>query len=101
MIEDEIAGIQKLGQLEDVEEELDIDLVLFVKTMKDGVIFIKGKEPEWGGVGKKKDIACYQVECFDKDKMKVRFNSNCDSHFIYDPLKSYKKVWALTKEELK
>ena len=90
----------KLGQLEDLEDELGFNLVSFVKVMKNGVIFVKGKEPEWAGEGKKKDIVRYCVERFDKDRLKVRFNNYCDSHFIYNPLKSYGKTWALTKEEL-
>jgi len=91
----------KLGQLEDIEDELGIDLITYLKVMMDRVIYVKGKEPEWGGVGTKKDIEQYWVEYFSKDMLEVKYGKDSDSHFIKNPLKTYGKTWALTKEELK
>lgn len=93
--------VQKLGQLEDIGEELGIDLVLFCNVMKNQVIYVKGKEPEWADNGTKKDIVKYCVVRFTVEELVVRFNEYCSNHVISKPLYSYGKTWALTKEELK
>ena len=92
----------KLGKLEDIEDELGIDLILFLKVMMNRIIYVKGKEPEWAGTGTKKDIETYYVEGFTKEELSVRYSNSCayDLHFILNPIKNYGKTWALTKEEL-
>ena len=89
----------KLGQLEDVEEELGIDLLIWAKAILKG-IYVKGKEPEWGGVGTIKDIEHYLVEDFREYYLIVRFARNHDTHTIENPMELYGKTWALTKDEL-
>ena len=92
----------KLGQLEDIEDDLGIDLALFAKVMSKRVVYIKGKELEWGGLenATENDIVGYHVESFDKNWLDVRYSPSCDLHGIYEPLKKYGKEWALTREEL-
>ena len=93
--------IDKLGQLEDIEEELEIDLILYLKVMTKRRIYIKGKEPEWAGNGANKNaIEKYYVEKFNKSWLEVRYDKDCDLHLIKNPLECYGKTWALTKEEL-
>ena len=61
----------KLGQLEDIEEELGIDLITFFKLMKknDHIYYRKGNKIKEGVL-------------------------------TYGPVSKYGKTWALTKEEL-
>ena len=80
----------KLGQLEDIEDDIGIDLITFLKMFTQENIYIK----------------C-NGEIFEND---VEFAINCDKkgYFInleicqFDRLylKDYGKTWALTKEEL-
>ena len=90
---------QKLSKLENTEEEIGVDLNIWANAVYHG-IYVKGKEPEWGGVGTKKDIAHYSVVRFNEHTLIVRWASDCDSHIIDEPMKKYGKLWALTKEEL-
>lgn len=83
--------LSKLGQLEDIEEELGIDLILLLKAVKDGV-YVKH---------------CYNTHCESIDYMPFRVDYWKD--YIegkkgwlicgFEP-KDYGKTWALTKEEL-
>lgn len=93
--------VNKLGQLEDIEDELGIDLILYLKVMTKRYIYIKGKEPEWADNGADKNtIEKYYVVAFNKYWIEVKYTNNCDQHSIENPLKCYGKTWALTKEEL-
>ena len=90
MIEDEIAGTQKLGQLEDVEEELGIELLTLIKVLTSTVyLYHNGKLTE-----------CEQAPCllcFDNEYC-LEYHFEHDVEQVY--LKDYGKTWALTKEEL-
>lgn len=96
------AIFNKLGQIEDIEEELGIDALLYLKVMSHQVIYVKGMEPIWGGVGDESDIESYHVMRFTKDRLEVRFacSDTYATHVIENPLDLYGKVWAVTKEEL-
>ena len=78
--------IQKLGQLEDVEEELGIDLIILIKALKNGC-YVK----PWTEI---------------KHTYEIRTGSNNIDLFLLDEndndysLKDYGKTWALTREEL-
>ena len=99
----ELDSIHKLGQLEDIENELGIDLILYLKVMIHRIIYIKGKEPEWAGLGTKKDIESYCIVNFTKDELVVSYRgygSSYNLHTIKNPMRYYKKIWALTKEAL-
>ena len=85
--------MQKLGQLEDVEEELGIDLITLFKALKNG-IWVKFDD-DFGFTGKP-HIVIHKDKatdlCFRDKKWWIQEND------FY--LKDYGKTWALTKEEL-
>lgn len=85
----------------ETEKDLGIDLVLYAKVLQNGV-YVKGKEPEWGGVGTKKDIQHYCTVRFNTWHLVLNYGGTEDyqSHIISDPLESYGTLWALTREEL-
>ena len=68
----------KLGQLEDIEDELGIDLIILFKMIRDG-FYIKTSD----------DILFFKNE--DKYEMLKKYK---------DFTNDYGKTWALTKEEL-
>lgn len=82
----------KLGQLEDIEEELGIDLLTYFKIKSAERVYVK----ELGS-----DISEMLVRP-SKDSIDVCYKGfvnipECDSSL---QLKDYGKTWALTKEEL-
>lgn len=91
------AAIQKLGELEDIEEELGIDLVTFHKALKNGVYY---------KVTDKNSVNFGKI-FFDKYVL-WGWNKNPDGTYFavmqsqlqLFNLKDYGKTWALTKEEL-
>lgn len=86
----------KLGQLEDIEDELGIDLITLFKAVKSGVYYkvISEDSPNYGCiffdefvmVGKNKD-----------DYGHWGLLASLSQLFYF---KDYGKTWALTKEEL-
>lgn len=102
------SAVVKLGQLEDIEEELGIDLITLFKALKNGIwvkIFPKLKN---GG-------SIIRVPCMlsiveigggvDKS-FGLEFYVNTKRRYLVldtrrdNDLKDYGKTWALTKEEL-
>lgn len=83
-----IEANQKLGQLEDIEDELGIDLVTLFKALKQGGVYVKER---FAGDTKIK-MHSFEI-CGDSNGIsiwsQVRLNA-----------KDYGKTWALTKEEL-
>ena len=75
--------IQKLGELEDLEEEFGIDLAILFKALKEGFFDRLGEYHHFS------NLYFSDEEIFDSYE-KVSFN-----------LKDYGKTWALTEEELK
>lgn len=75
--------INKLGQLEDIEEELGIDLITFFKIYNADKVYIKGKDYYW------------KIRHYNRHSISVGTNK-----IICLPFKDYGKTWALTKEEL-
>ena len=80
--------IDKLGQLEDIEDELDIDLITLFKALKDG-IYTYLKNFKTGSV----ELYHAYIEIHSFQEFKVF--DGCFMRF-----KDYGKTWALTKEEL-
>ena len=72
--------IYKLGQLEDMEDELGIDLTTLFKALKDGI---------YGKVGKK-------IEHILAPHLSWHY-----SEIYIFKIKDYGKTWALKKKELK
>ena len=80
---DEFACVGKLGQLEDIEEELGIDLVTLLKALDYKNIKYFDDGCEW-----------HYVQLNYENKSFI-----CPDGAEYY-LKDYGKTWALTKEEL-
>ena len=91
LIED---AIDKLGQLEDIEEELGIDLATFIKIFENG-IYVKSqctnnKIERWSPFDIKVIKSTYQTDiCYIRSKKNK-----------YVGCFNYGKTWALTKKEL-
>lgn len=96
----------KLGQLEDIEEELGIDLVTLFKALKNGI---------WASMYGEKVEKGTTLTFINKNVLVIIFEpfipeEDFKPHFIYRwgmpndysiyYLKDYGKTWALTKEEL-
>ena len=82
------AAIQKLGELEDIEEELGIDLVTLLKAVKNGIFC---KQPD-GYIDYYPFRIGYWVDFMSHKKGMLVCGMN---------IEDYGKTWALTKEELK
>ena len=87
--------VDKLGALEDIEEELDIDLIKAIELCKQvnskKVIYIKD---EWG---------TYPIKILDNLDVELfnhRLYKNFGELYVSLDLYEYGKTWALTKEEL-
>ena len=78
----------KLGQLEDIEDELGIELTKLneIRKAKKGYAFSGG------------DIMVYRITEIDLIKGTVK--GICDGCWNTEEIKDYGKTWALTKEEL-
>ena len=86
-------AIDKLGQLEDIEDELGVDLKIFIKALIYG-FYVKDNDFE-------KPHYMFSPCLFrtDEDYERVgEYIIEFGNDFIY--LKDYGKTWALTKEEL-
>ena len=86
----------KLGQLEDIEDELGIDLITLLKALEQG-IWIKTKQ------GKIRHTSCH-LRKISTLHFGIEFqDSNYHWRYIQLPedVKDYGLTWALTKEELK
>ena len=80
----------KLGQLEDIEEELGIDLITLFKALKNGIYI------------KKQSQTTYPLAL-----LRTHYSNKTTRYYVFDngkekeiKLKDYGKTWALTKEEL-
>lgn len=82
----------KLGQLEDIEQELGIDLTTLLKALKNGFYAITDKEHNTIGFIKGGEL--YSRLCFDTKKI-YTIGSNENYYF-----KNYGRTWALTRQEL-
>ena len=91
----------KLGQLENIEEELGIDLKVFHKLM-DILYCNEPGEPNSLYVKDKDMIVQVGILEIDYCKKKIIFykDSSYNDDYIYNFFQ-YGKTWALTKEELK
>ena len=101
-IENSNACVDKLGKLEDIEEELGIDFITLFKALKNGInVYYEDEERYqfhnnlrleyhktlgWGLV--------YIYGCSCRDDMSMKLDKE-----FYE-LKGYGKTWALTREEL-
>lgn len=92
--------VYKLGQLEDLEEEIGIDLITLFKALKNG---IWTNQEQTYGDAKQGKIRFFQVRLLLEEK-----SIGCIHNSIWKGeevikrlyLKNYGITWALTKEEL-
>ena len=87
--------LTKLGQLEDIEEEIGIDLITLFKALKNGCF---AKET-FDYMGKK------QTQIIFTEFTQLYYTDDLDDYLIHIRtidyyLKDYGKTWALTEEEL-
>lgn len=80
-------AIDKLGQLEDIEEELGIDLIILLKAVKDGIWV---RHP-YNSI----DYEPFRIDYWIDYKTGEEGMMICGME-----IKDYGKTWALTKEEL-
>ena len=77
--------LNKLGQLEDIEEELGIELLTLFKALKNGIWIYDNGNPFFTS----------------RIKLVMQLDAiHCSISDIEVLLKDYGKTWALTKEEL-
>lgn len=89
--------VNKLGQLEDIEDELGIDLVTFHKALKNGVYYkvIEKSSVNYGKIFFDKYVIWGWNQSSDGTYYAIM-----QSELQAFNLKDYGKTWALTKEEL-
>lgn len=96
--------IDKLGQLEDIEEELGIDLLTLYKAFRYGIYVKKGKHNDYiAPQGLKGRLGRAYIQDFANKK---NYSQPYEVRIIFGKTGiclsslSYGKEWALTKEEL-
>ena len=87
------AAIDKLGELEDIEEELGIDLVTFVKALKQDYIWVKADDLEG------KVVRCSSFT-LSHGYFYCEYESDVEFGYGFYAIRDYGETWALTKEEL-
>ena len=86
----------KLGQLEDIEDELGIDLITLCKALKNGVYyFANGTQLTKDYVWLVDNFMCIGT----RDKLSYSFMTAFERQALL--FNEYGKTWALTEEELK
>ena len=87
----------KLGQLEDIEEELGVDLITYVKATTQPILYIKNVPFD----NEIKMVFMEAITINDNKSKDYLIWFSCDKGKRYlFLLKDYGKTWALTKEEL-
>lgn len=94
-------AIDKLGQLEDIEEEYGIDLVTLFKALEQGAWFVDKRNKN---IFFAKCTLCSKLDGkFECTQEEMKFNGFIILEQLFGlgyELKDYGKTWALTKEEL-
>lgn len=86
-------AVIKLGELEDVEEELGINLITLFKALKNGICF-KTKN----GQIIRENVHIYDFSLTNNHKINWCFITEFSKEIIY--FKDYKIIWSLSKKEL-
>ena len=94
IIEDKITILNKLGQLEDIEEELGIDLTLRHKIETSDKLYCRNHKGEI--------VETRYYYSYGKDGVGLELPMEIEPYWCVSsyPWKDYGKTWALTKEEL-
>ena len=88
----ELDSLHKLGQLEDIEEEIGIELITLFKALKNGIY--------WKDDNGKFYYFNLKGSVLDFNEKMIVDNPIDDVYGEIFLLKEYGKTWALTKEEL-
>ena len=91
-------AIDKLGQLEDIEDELGISLETYVRLHQDGFYGICEDDDHEKPYIYQFDNRCFNI--FADDKTIVVYFEGSNEEYRTYRIKDYGKTWALTKEEL-
>ena len=89
----------KLGKLEDIEEEIGIDLITLFKAQMQDTIYYKGYQFDYK-IQECTVIYCMLVYIKGKPVYALLLNNDNWSCGIHVYASDYGKTWALTKEEL-
>lgn len=92
-IENSNACVDKLGKLEDIEEQLGVDLITLFKAKNNG-FYVKSYCINRGEIS-----FVLKTDILYVDLMSWLIHTDYDNLFYVD-FKDYGKTWALTKEEL-
>lgn len=94
--------LNKLGQLEDIEDELGIDLIIFMRCLK---LLDEDKFTYCYYLTKKKDFIStaltpvqFCIDLANKEFIELRRPKGYEQHLKFQ---DYGKTWALTEKELK
>ena len=106
--------LNKLGELENIEEELGIELATLFKALKNGIWTRKEpwfdyigeelyyiKEPEIGFSSYRETDDHVFLEIYSEENVLCIYTHDYEDRIQETRLKDYGKTWALTKEELK
>lgn len=100
----QIAGLEnELKQYKDIEDELGIDLVTLFKALKNGIYYTNYGHGTINYCDKPKLIPCYVYTYFSNGQVKREiygYDFVVSKKGLTISVKTYKKYWALTKEEL-
>ena len=90
---------KKLGQLEDIEEELGIDLVTLFEAFKNGIYcFNENKEIFFEKI--EHFVPCMEKQLHTRGKLSIIHGVKSEGKEKHFAIKDYGKTWALTVEEL-
>ena len=94
-------AIDKLGELEDIEEELGIDLATLFKALEQGAWFVDKRNKN---IFFAKCTLCSKLDGkFECTQEEMKFNGFIILEQLFGlgyELKDYGKMWALTRKEL-
>lgn len=89
----------KLGQLEDIEEGIGVDLITLLKALSQDTIYYKGYQVDYK-IQECTVIYCMWVYIKGKPVYALLLNNDNWPCGIHVYATDYGKIWALTKEEL-
>lgn len=86
-------AIDKLGQLEDIEEKLGINLLILIKAVDNGIY-----SKEYNQIIKVDLTRLESIPSFKTPKELCLYDEDLEECYYF---KDYGKTWALTKKEIK
>ena len=101
VFDEEQQCVDKLGQLEDIEDELGIDLITLLKGKTFEELFneVWIKDIRTNKKGERIPYT-HKARIYSYDKYLLIYDNDCNDCVNRFEIKDYGKTWALTKEEL-